>query len=107
MSHSTVFSVLEHTAAAQGKAAALHQPISGTKPTQYNVWSWVEYRQAVMEVACGLRQLGVQPGEMVALYSETRAEFYFADLGVMTNGSISAALYTSNPVAENIRNLRS
>ncbi len=106
MSHSTVFSVLEHTAAAQGKAAALHQPIAGTKPTQYNVWSWVEYKQAVMEVACGLRQLGVQPGEMVALYSETRAEFYFADLGVMTNGSISAALYTSNPVAENIRNLR-
>ncbi|MCX6594701.1 MAG: AMP-binding protein [Acidobacteria bacterium] len=106
MPYSTVYSVLEHAAATHGKAAALHQPIPGTKPTQYNAWNWVEYQQAVMEVACGLRQMGVQAGEIVALYSETRAEFYFADLGVMTNGSTAAALYTSNPLAENIRNLR-
>ena len=105
MPYSTVYSVLEHAAVTFGKAAALHQPIAGTKPTQYNAWNWVEYQQAVMEVACGLRRMGVQAGEIVALYSETRAEFYFADLGVMANGSTAAALYTSNPVAENIRNL--
>ena len=34
---------------------------------------------------------------MVALASETRAEFYLADLGVMACGAIAAALYTSLP----------
>ncbi len=106
MSLTTVYSVLEQAAQQFGKAAALHQPIPGTKPTQYRTYSWVEYRDAVIEIACGLHELGVRPGEMVALYSETRAEFYLADLGVMACGATAAALYTSNPVAENLRNLR-
>jgi long-chain acyl-CoA synthetase len=106
MSYTTVFSVLDHAANGHGKAAALHQPIPGTKPTKYREYSWTEYRQAVMEIACGLRQLGVQAGDFVALYSETRAEFYLADIGVMANGSIAAALYTANPVVENLRAVR-
>ena len=43
---------------------------------------------------------------MVALQSETRAEFYFADLGVMAAGAIAAALYTSLPYAEQAHALR-
>lgn len=50
--------------------------------------------------------MGVSAGDFVALYSETRAEFYLADMGVMANGSISAALYTANPVVENLRAVR-
>lgn len=105
MAH-TIFSELEKAAAKFGKAVALHQPIHGTKPTQYRTYTWVEYRDAVMEIACGLRSLGVEAGDIVALYSETRAEFYIADLGVMANGSVAAALYTASPVHENLRNLR-
>jgi long-chain acyl-CoA synthetase len=102
----TVFSVLERAAQQFGKAAALHQPIAGTKPTQHQVYSWIEYRDAVIEIACGLRQIGVQPGEIVALYSETRAEFYLADQGVMALGAVAAALYTANPLEENLRALK-
>ena len=43
--------------------------------------------------ACG--RLGIGKGDTVALHSETRAEFYLADLGVLANGSIAAALYTT------------
>lgn len=106
MSFTTVFSVLEQTAAKHGKAAALHQPLHGTKPTQYRTYSWIEYRDAVIEIACGLRKLGVKPGDIVAIYSETRAEFYLADLGVMASGAIAAALYTASPIQENLKNLR-
>jgi len=102
----TVYSVLEDAAQKFGKATALHQPVPGAKPPQYRTYNWIEYRDAVVELACGLHQLGIQPGEIVAIYSETRAEFYLADQGVMACGAVSAALYTSSPVAENLRNLR-
>jgi len=40
-----------------------------------------QYRQAVDEIAAGLRALGIGKGDIVALSSETRLEFYLADLG--------------------------
>lgn len=98
----TVFSVLEATAETYPDAAALQQPIGGGK---YHAWTWSEYRDQVRQIAVGLREIGVGKGEIVALQSETRAEFYLADLGVMTAGAISAALYTSLPFPEQVRTL--
>ena len=99
----TVFTVLEETARSYGKAPALHQP---TGKGKYQTYSWFEYQRAAEEIACGLRRIGIQKGDTVALHSETRAEFYLADLGVLANGSISAALYTSYPAADQAGNLR-
>ena len=42
---------------------------------------------------------------MVALNSETRLEFYLADLGIMANGSIAAAMYPSYPPADLVKTL--
>lgn len=103
----TVFAVLDAAAQQHGDAPALYQPTPKVEgPDKYRVYSWNEWRRIVIEIACGLRDLGVQPGEMVALHSETRAEFYFADIGVMTAGAIAAALYTSSPLTELARNIR-
>jgi long-chain acyl-CoA synthetase len=99
----TIYSVLETAAQTYGNAPALHQPIGNGK---YQTYSWAEYKQAVEEIACGLRRMGIGKGDIVALYAETRAEFYLADLGVMSNGSIAAALYTSYPLPDQIGNLR-
>ncbi len=99
----TVFTVLEEAARAFGKAPALHQPIG---KGNYRTYSWLEYQRAAEEIACGLRRIGIRRGDTVALHSETRAEFYLADLGVFANGSIAAALYTSYPAADQIGNLR-
>ena len=104
MSTRTVYSVLETTAARLGNAPALHQPLP--KTDKYTVFTWAEYRDIAREIALGLRSLGIGTGDIVAVYSETRAEFYLVDLGIMANGSISAALYTSYPMADQIRNLR-
>src|SRR5580658_2471368 len=99
----TVFTVLEEAARAFGKAPALHQPIG---KGNYRTYSWIEYQRAAEEIACGLRRIGIRRGDTVALHSETRAEFYLADLGVLANGSIAAALYTSYPLADQVKNLR-
>jgi long-chain acyl-CoA synthetase len=92
----TVYAVLDATATAQPERAALHQPLGGGK-----------YRtcDAVQHIALGLRAIGLKKGDIVALQSETRAEFYMADLAVMTAGGIAAALYTSLPFAEQAKTL--
>jgi long-chain acyl-CoA synthetase len=103
MSSRTIYAVLEEAVEKYGNAPALHQPKGGG---EYQTWTWPEYRDAAREIACGLRRIGVQKGEIVALYSETRAEFYLADQGIMAAGAVAAALYTSYPPADLIKNLR-
>jgi len=100
----TLYQVLQETEHAYGDAPALRQPDGSGG---YTVYSWKQYRQAAEEIACGLRALGIGKGEIVALDSETRLEFYLADLGILTNGSVAAALYPSYPPADLVRTLRS
>jgi len=99
----TVFAVLEQTAEKHPDVPALHQPQGGGK---YRSWTWTEYRDTVKQIAVGLREIGVAKGGMVALQSETRAEFYLADIGIMASGAIAAALYTSLPYADQAKTLR-
>jgi long-chain acyl-CoA synthetase len=98
----TIYQVLEETARVHGDAPALRQP-GAAHPDGYLTYSWNQYKQAVEEVAAGLRSLGIGRGDTVALNSETRLEFYLADLGIMTNGSIAAAMYPSYPPADLVR----
>jgi long-chain acyl-CoA synthetase len=103
MSNRTVYKVLEETAAAHPEAVALRQP-SGHG--EYRSWTYRQYCDAVQQIAVGLRAMGIQKGEIVALQSETRAEFYLADLGLMACGAVAAALYTSLPYADQARTLK-
>jgi long-chain acyl-CoA synthetase len=98
-----MYAVLEETAKSFGSSVALHQPAGKGK---YDTYTWLEYKRAVEEIACGLRQLGIRKGDTVALHSETRAEFYLADLGILANGSIAAALYTTYPFPDQVKNLK-
>lgn len=99
-----MYVVLEEAAQAFGDAVALHQP---TGKGHYRTHTWNDYKRAAEEIACGLRELGIGKGDTVALHSETRAEFYLADLGVLANGSVAAALYTTYPFADQAKNVRS
>ena len=106
MSVRTLFTALDEAAATFGALPALHQPIPGKEPPAYQTYTWIEYRDIAREIACGLRALGIRKGDIIALDTETRAEFYLSDLGIMSNGSIAAALYTSLPASERAKNIR-
>jgi long-chain acyl-CoA synthetase len=106
MSARTVFSLLQENASRFGDAPALHQPCSEGGARKYRDYSWNEYRRAAEEIAAGLRALGVRKGDVVGLDTETRAEFYLADLGILAAGAISAALYPAFPYPELDRTLR-
>jgi long-chain acyl-CoA synthetase len=99
-----MYEVLRDTSRAHGTTLALQQPLGGGK---YQSFNWNEYLAAVEEIAAGLRVLGIGNGDIVAINSETRAEFYISDLGIMTNGSVAAALYHSYPAADLLRTIAS
>src|SRR3984885_13846394 len=97
MTPQTIPDLLRRAGAEYGQRLALRQPAGkGDAKT----WTWSQYLEAAEEIAAGLRTLGLGHGDHVALCSETRAEFYLADQGVLMNGSVAAALYPSYPPEE-------
>jgi long-chain acyl-CoA synthetase len=63
------------------------------------VWretSWYEAATAVRETAAGLVDLGINPGQKVAILSSTRPEWMEADLAVYAAGGVSVPIYQSN-----------
>jgi long-chain acyl-CoA synthetase len=95
----TVPQLLRQAAQKFGDRLALRQPTGKTVQT----WTWSEYLQASEEIAAGLRALGIAPGDHAVICSETRAEFYLADQGILAAGAVSGALYPSYPAEELIR----
>jgi len=101
MSVTTIPELLRQAAARHGNRLALRQPAG----KQVHTWTWSQYLTAAEEIAAGLHSLGLDKGDHIALCSETRAEFYLADQGILMNGSVAAALYPSYPPEELKRTL--
>jgi len=97
----TIPQVLRATAERYPERLALRQPGKAGVQT----WTWSQYLEAAEEIAAGLHALGIGRGDHVAICSETRAEFYLADQGILMNGSVSAALYPSYPAVELLRTI--
>ncbi len=101
-----VYTVLTETAAQYGDAAALHQPNGSKTGPPYRTYSWNEWVDISSEVGLGLHALGLVKGDIVCILSETRAEFYLVDLGIMASGGVAAALYTAYPMADLVRSIK-
>jgi long-chain acyl-CoA synthetase len=57
--------------------------------------SWAQTRQLALELAAGLAELGLQPGERVALMMPNRTEHVLADLGVLHAGGVPVTVYAT------------
>jgi len=65
----------------------------------YGIWhdvTWGQYGEKVRQVAMGLMSLGLKKGECVAIISENRPEWVYADFGIMSAGGVTAGIYTTN-----------
>ena len=87
----TVSSMVLAAAAAYNGTALKHPHGEGWREISYP-----ELGRSVREIAKGLIALGVQPGDRVAILSNTRAEWTLADLGVMCAGAIVVPVYQTN-----------
>ncbi|HVL89503.1 MAG TPA: AMP-binding protein, partial [Actinomycetota bacterium] len=69
----------------------------------FGIWrehSWSDYEARVREIALGMVWLGIQPGDRVAILSDDRPEWVFAELGAVTAGATSVGVYPTSPAAE-------
>ncbi|MFZ6004649.1 MAG: AMP-dependent synthetase/ligase [Actinomycetota bacterium] len=63
-------------------------------------YGWREYAERAAAVAAGLRALGVEPGDKVAIQSQNRPAWLLCDLAVQGLGGVSVGVYPTSPVAE-------
>jgi long-chain acyl-CoA synthetase len=62
--------------------------------------TWNDYWERARAFGLGLLAMGVRPGDRVAIHSEDRPEWLFADLGTQGVGALSVGIYPTNPAAE-------
>jgi long-chain acyl-CoA synthetase len=70
---------------------------------RYGIWqdlTWADYWEQVSLVAHALRALGIEPGDRVAVHSENRPEWLYADVGTVAIRGITMGLYPTNPAPE-------
>jgi long-chain acyl-CoA synthetase len=57
--------------------------------------TWAQTRQQALELAAGFAELGLQPGDKVALMLPNRLEHVLADFGVMHAGGVPVTFYAT------------
>jgi long-chain acyl-CoA synthetase len=62
--------------------------------------SYKELGEAVKEVALGLVDLGIEPGDKVSILAHTRPEWTHACFGILTAGGILVTIYQTNSPEE-------
>lgn len=68
--------------------------------------TWAAYADAVRAIALGLAALGIHAGDRVAIQSENRPEWLFADLATCTLRAATVGIYPTNPSAELVHMLQ-
>ncbi len=69
----------------------------------FGVWkqiTWSEYWDQAQIVGHALLSLGLEPGDRVAVHSENRREWLYADIGCTAARGITVGLYPTNPAPE-------
>ncbi len=74
------------------RPALLHK-----KDGEYQAITYRQMMQAVAELAAGLAQRGVTPGDRVAIYSYNRPEWIVTDLAVARLGAVLVPIYHTLP----------
>jgi len=77
-----------------GKQDALNHKV-GSEWVNISGETFVE---RVRNVALGLAELGIKPGDRIALLSENRPEWSIADLAILSLGAINVPIYTTQAV---------
>ncbi len=84
--------MLDHWVETQGDEIYLRQPING----QYQDLTWRQVQAKVQQLCGGLRHLGLQPGDKIAVLSKNCAEWFITDLALMHGGYISVPIYPTD-----------
>lgn len=67
---------------------------------RWRSYDWAEYAERAAAIGAGLLDLGVEPGDRVAIHSENRPAWLLVDMGVQGIGAVSVGIYPTSPAAE-------
>src|SRR3954453_20265685 len=76
--------------------------LSAKRHGEWRSISWAEAARQVAALAAGLKRIGLQPGDRVALVSENRPEWLIADLAIMAAGFVTVPTYTTNTTPDHL-----
>ena len=62
----------------------------------YQKTTWRQFHSKVLGIFHSYKKLGIQAGDRVAILSNTRPEWYIADLANLCSGVITIPIYQSN-----------
>jgi long-chain acyl-CoA synthetase len=66
----------------------------------WQAWTWHETGEIVKEIAMGLHALGMQVQDRVSILANTRAEWLWADLAILSLGGTSAGIYPTDAASQ-------
>ncbi len=92
----TLPSILLRRAATTPDLVAIREKDRG----RWTTYTWAEYGARMTAVARGLHELGVGPGDRVAVHAENCPPWLFADLATQALGAITVGIYPTSPAAE-------
>jgi long-chain acyl-CoA synthetase len=70
---------------------------------ELGVWaamSWREYADRAARVGIAMAELGVRPGDRIAIHSENRPEWLLIDIGAQGIGAVPVGIYPTSPASE-------
>lgn len=70
--------------------------ISFKKSGAYITLNYQQFYSRILMTARGLRKAGIQPGDRVAIFSENRAGWVIADIGIQSAQGVSVPIYATN-----------
>jgi len=79
---------------------ALSHKISVDKEKVWKTWTYGDLDKAVRRLSLGLRALGIERGDRVAMISENRPEWVIADLAILAAGAATVAIYSTLPPSQ-------
>ncbi len=88
--------VLVHRAHTSPRTVALRKKMLG----RWKEYDWETYARRTAATMAGLRTLGVERGDKVAIHAENRPAWVFADLAIQAMGAISVGVYPTSPATE-------
>lgn len=62
----------------------------------WQTWTWNQAAQVVKDIANGLIALGFNPQETASVLSNTKAEWVFVDLAILSAGGVSNGIYPTD-----------
>lgn len=88
--------LLLHQAATRGDRPAMREKDYGI----WQAWTWSQVADEVRALACGLADLGLKPGDKIAIIGDNRPRLYWTMTAAQAIGAVPVPLYQDSVAAE-------